>query len=86
MAPVSWLLASDAKEGREKLDFSTWNRYNPEKQAQLIAEAMNEIHEGGMPPWFYILKHPGAKISPDKIKILEVWAAQNQKARHAQEN
>jgi hypothetical protein len=76
VAPVSWLLASDTEEGREKLNFSAWSKYDPEKQSRLIAEAMDEVSEGGMPPWFYILKHPEAKISPDELKILEAWATQ----------
>jgi hypothetical protein len=74
VAPVSWLLANDANEGRSKLDFSTWNRYRPEKQITLVDDALKEIKEGDMPPWYYTLKHPEAKLSLDKIKILEAWA------------
>jgi hypothetical protein len=74
VAPISWLLASDANEGRSRLDFSTWNKYKPEKQITLIDDALNEIKEGGMPPWYYTMKHTEAKITPDKIKILEDWA------------
>jgi hypothetical protein len=73
VAPISWLLANDAKEGREKINFSTWNSYTPEKQSRHISEAMHEIREGGMPPWFYTIKHPDAKITPDKLKTLEDW-------------
>jgi hypothetical protein len=81
--PRSWLLASDAEEGREKLNFSTWNKYPPEKQSRLIAEAMDEVREGGMPPWFYVIKHSEAKISFDKLKVLETWAGTSQKAKTA---
>jgi hypothetical protein len=73
IAPISWLIASDAKEGREKLNFSTWDQYTPEKQHVLISDMLNEMKEGGMPPWFYTIKHSDAKISPDKLKILEAW-------------
>ena len=83
VAPMSWLLASDAEEGREKLNFSTWNKYPLEKQSLLIAEAMDEVREGGMPPWFYVIKHSGAKISLDKLKVLETWAGSSQKAKPA---
>ena len=34
VAPVSWLLAWDVGEGREELNFSTWNRYNQKKRGQ----------------------------------------------------
>jgi hypothetical protein len=86
VAPVSWLLASDAEEGRGKLNFSTWNRYSPKKQAQLVSEAMDEVREGGMPPWFYVIKHSEASISPDKLKVLEAWYSQYPKAKPAQGN
>jgi hypothetical protein len=77
IAPVSWLLASDANEGRSKLNFSTWNQYRPEKQISLIDDALKEIKEGGMPPWFYNIKHTEAKLSPEKIKLIEAWVTQN---------
>jgi hypothetical protein len=74
VAPVSWLLASDASEARSKLDFSTWGKYRPEKQVSLIDDSLDEMKEGGMPPWYYTIKHTQAKLSPDKIKIIEAWA------------
>jgi hypothetical protein len=74
IAPVSWLIASDREEGRGKLNFSTWNRYTPERQVHLIAEAMDEIREGGMPPWYYSWKHPGSEVTSDELKVLEAWA------------
>lgn len=38
VAPVSWLVAYDVKEGREELNFSTWNRYSPEKSNKKITK------------------------------------------------
>jgi hypothetical protein len=84
VAPVSWLLASDAEEGREKLNFSTWDKYPPEKQSRLVAQAMDEIREGGMPPWFYVIKHQEARVTPDKLKVLEAWAAPSEPSKPAQ--
>jgi hypothetical protein len=83
VAPISWLLANDVEEGRAKLNFSTWNKYAPDKQSRLIAEAMDEVREGGMPPWFYVIKHSGAKVSPESLKVLETWAGSSQKANPA---
>jgi hypothetical protein len=83
VAPISFLLANDAEEGRQKLNFSTWTRYTPEKQSRLIAEANDEVREGGMPPWYYVIKHSEAKLSLEKRKVLEIWAASSQKATPA---
>lgn len=75
VAPMSWLVASDTSEGRERLNFSTWNQYIPEQQAENVSQAMRRIKKGSMPPWFYTIKHTDGKITPEKLAILEAWAA-----------
>ena len=52
VAPVSWLLAWDVREGREELNFSTWNRYNQKKRGKIIKEIWEEVQEGEMPLGF----------------------------------
>jgi hypothetical protein len=79
VAPASWLIASDAKEGRRKLDFSAWNRYNPEKKSVLISDMIDQIKEGEMPPAPYTWMHTGSDLTPEKLRILETWANQNKK-------
>jgi hypothetical protein len=74
VAPVSWLVASDVLEGREKLNFSTWNRYNGKKQTELLKEIRNEVEEGEMPPITYRMIHKDARITAEEIAILKAWA------------
>ena len=74
VAPVSWLVALDTKSGRNHLNFSTWDRYTPERQTRLIQRAMTAVHKGKMPFWFYVMKHPEAKITPEKLQRLDEWA------------
>src|SRR6185503_8478001 len=38
IAPVSWLVAHDVVEGREHLDFSTWDALGPRRKAKLLGE------------------------------------------------
>jgi hypothetical protein len=75
LAPVSWLVANDTTEGRDRLNFSTWNQYIPEQQAELVSSSMKRIRRGSMPPWFYTIKHTDGKLTPEKLAILEAWAA-----------
>ena len=75
VAPVSWLVANDTLEGRQRLNFSTWNQYIPEQQADLVASSIKMISQGKMPPWTYTFKHAGGKISPEKLAVLQAWAA-----------
>jgi hypothetical protein len=58
VAPVSWLTARDVAEGRHKLNFSEWDR--PQKEA---SESAKTVRKGEMPPWFYLLPRPDARLS-----------------------
>ena len=73
VAPISWLVASDVKEGREKMNFSTWTDYKPIKQNVLLDDAMDQIKEGEMPPFQYRLMHPAARLTDDQIQTLTAW-------------
>jgi hypothetical protein len=74
VAPVSWLVARDVADGRRHLNFSTWNRYPPERQAKFMARIIREVRKGDMPPWFYVIKHADAKLTPERQAALEAWA------------
>lgn len=55
---MSWLTERDTVEGRQKLNFSEWDR--PQKEA---GDAAEEVSKGEMPPWFYLPAHPEANLS-----------------------
>jgi len=73
VAPVSWLVAWDVGEGREELNFSTWNRYGQKKRDKIIKEIWEEVQEGEMPPWFYLPLHPDARLSDNDRSVLRAW-------------
>ncbi len=77
VAPVSWLVAHDVEEGREHLNFSTWNRYSERERKKRIGQAWEEIEEGEMPLWTYLLLHGEARLSDDDKRVLEAWAKAN---------
>ena len=62
-------------EGREELNFSTWNRYSQKKRDKIIKEIWEEVQEGEMPPWFYLPLHPEAGITDNDRSVLRPWAA-----------
>ena len=74
IAPVSWLIARDVREGREETNYSTWSRYDAKRQAKLLKESWEEVAEGEMPPWFYLPLHPDAKLSEADRAALKAWA------------
>lgn len=74
VAPLSWLVAHDVSEGRDELNFSTWNRYNPQEQRKKLNKSWEEVQEGAMPPWLYKTPHPAARLSPQDLELLRQWA------------
>ncbi len=71
VAPVSWLVAHDVKEGRDELNFSEWGPRQVQRAARKLAK---EVDEGEMPPSLYVIAHPEAKLSRDDKALLSNWA------------
>ena len=74
VAPVSWLVAHDVNHAREELDFSRFESYAPKKQRKKLEEAAEEVDEGHMPLWYYVLLHPEARLSEAERRWLIDWA------------
>ncbi|PYM86499.1 MAG: cytochrome C [Candidatus Rokuibacteriota bacterium] len=67
VAPMSWLIRKDIDEGRGDLNFSEWNRAQPE--AEKTAEV---VQKGEMPPRYYVLLHSDARLSPaDRRELIQ---------------
>jgi len=58
VAPVSWLIQHDVEDGRGVLNFSEWNRGQPD-----LGEVVDQVSSGEMPPVQYTLIHPSASLS-----------------------
>jgi hypothetical protein len=77
VAPISWLVAHDVHEGRNELNFSTWNRYSTKQQVEKLKETLEEIEEGEMPPWFYMAVHRDIELSGRDREVLKTWARES---------
>jgi hypothetical protein len=58
IAPASWLVQRDVEGGRETVNFSEWDRPQPE-----VDELLEVIRDGDMPPTSYTLIHPEARLT-----------------------
>jgi hypothetical protein len=58
----------DVAEGRKELNFSEWQ--GGKKEGENAAAIVRQISKGEMPPFFYIMAHPEAKLSADEKKRL----------------
>jgi hypothetical protein len=65
VAPFSWLLTRDVEQGRDKLNFSTWDEDDGEAD-----DAADAVADGSMPPRRYVLVHPDAALSGAERQVL----------------
>lgn len=75
VAPVSWSIAHDVKEGRKELNFQEWSRASARKRARVARKVWEEVEEGKMPLPNYLRMHPEAKLSAADRAVLQRWAA-----------
>jgi Haem-binding domain len=74
IAPVSFLVASDVKDGRKHLNFSEWDKYEADKREKILEEIVEEIEKEAMPLTSYTFTHPSAKLDPYRINLIKDWA------------
>jgi hypothetical protein len=77
LAPASWLLASDVVEGRKAFNFSDWPEDEDDRQFAR-EQALEQVQDGEMPPWFYTPMHPEANLTAADMAILEKWGAEKE--------
>ncbi len=66
IAPISWLVTYDVKEGREHFNVSMWGI----QEKNDGEEAVKSVKEGEMPPFAYLLAHPEARLSESEKRDL----------------
>jgi Haem-binding domain/Cytochrome P460 len=71
IAPASWLVAEDVKEGRSRFNFSEWGKLSAADQQTILWETVNEMVAGKMPLRSYRALHPDAAISTGDIEVLK---------------
>lgn len=74
VTPVKFLLASHVKEGRRKLNFSTWAQRTPDRQARKLGEVADLVREGEMPEGTYTWMHPEARLTDAQRQVIVEWA------------
>jgi hypothetical protein len=73
VAPAYWLVAADVKHARERVNFSEMGLQPAAKQKGILFEAVNQIQLGAMPLPSYLLVHPEAAVSPEKLAVLRAY-------------
>lgn len=74
VAPISWLMANDIRDGRAKLNFSVWNTYSNKRKATKLEDICEQVKEGAMPLPSYLWMHGDAALSEAERNLLCDWA------------
>ena len=74
VAPFSFLLARDVREGRREVNFSTFASDPVKRRQRKWMEIPEQVEKGEMPPWFYTAVHPEARLSDADRAALVRWA------------
>jgi hypothetical protein len=75
LAPASWLIARDVRNGRQQLNFSEWGAYNSKTQSRKLEKIAKEVMEEDMPPWDYSLIHRDQRLTPSSRGQIWAWAS-----------
>jgi len=65
VAPFSWMIARDVEQGRDELNFSTWDEDDGEAD-----DAADAVADATMPPRRFVLAHPDAALSDAERQLL----------------
>jgi len=74
IAPASFLIGRDVKDGRKKLNLSVWDSYDETRKTRIKKEIAKEVGQSDMPPWYYVPLHPAAKLSAAERELIVKWA------------
>lgn len=72
IVPAYWLVAKDVSDARRLLNFSEI-RVQGSAQQDLLFEIANYMQAGLMPPRSYLLLHPEAKVTAEKLHTLKAY-------------
>ena len=73
IAPASWLVVHDVNEAREHMNFSEWQFYSADDKEDNIEDIGEEIEDGEMPLWYYLILHNDARLSDNDKKTIKSW-------------
>jgi len=73
VAPVSWLVSKDTRQGREELNFSMWAELSKRKKIKILTNIAEEVEDKKMPLDIYTVMHKDAILDDTKIAIISEW-------------
>ncbi len=85
IAPVSWLVEQDVRDGRSHFNMSRWSEYNRDDRIQLLSGIGTRVRNKSMPLPKYLLMHRDAKLNDAEIDLVYQWARAERKRLKAEQ-
>ena len=74
VAPISWSIKNHINEGREHLNFSVWQTYNPDLKKNMLENTVADLQQNRMPISGYTVYHPEAHLTAtEKMTLIEYF-------------
>jgi hypothetical protein len=73
VAPSSWLVAKDVREGREEMNLSEWSKLSKRKKIRALSNIAEEVEKRKMPMEIYTVIHRNAILTDEEIKTIIDW-------------
>lgn len=68
---INLSMGHNIDEGREELNFSSWDQMSAKKRMKMLKESLEEMQEGEMPTFGYKLVHWGENPSEAEIRVFK---------------
>jgi hypothetical protein len=85
VAPVSWLVEKDVRDGRKHFNMSRWSEYTADDRIEILSGIATQVHNKDMPLPQYVLMHRDAKLSDADIDAIYQWARNERKRLKAEQ-
>ena len=73
IAPISWWLKRHVDNGKRKINYSEWTKYEGDIRTHKIDETVKYIMKGWMPLGPYKWTHPEARLTDSQRNMLVDW-------------
>ncbi|MEN8137339.1 MAG: heme-binding domain-containing protein [Bacteroidota bacterium] len=75
ISPVSWYISGHVEDGKNKLNFSEWQKYPLSERRKKLEKISDLIKRRWMPLHDYLGQHPEAFIREDELESYSEWFA-----------
>jgi hypothetical protein len=82
VAPASWIVETDVKRARERLNLSRWDGLDAAEQRLLLTSIATVIENREMPLHRFVVFHPGVKLTAvDSVRVIDWTRTERRRLR-----